>query len=1103
MVIVLQGNVVTDKSIECNFKFMKHLRYIAMLFALFIWGSFQIVLAQNFYYGKNRIQYDSFQWRYVQSEHFDVYYYDSKNYYLARFSAQAAEAAYRQIAQDFGHQISNRIRIIVYDSDNDFVQTNVVALPDDSDNILGVTDLYKNRVTLWFRNNWEDYRQTLHHELIHAVINDMFYGGSIQSIIQNNIQLVIPLWFNEGMAEFSSVGMTTQADEYMAHAVMLNAVPPINQIYGYFNYAGGMSIWNFIVDEYGREKIQEIFQRVKTTRSVDSGFRQSLGLSVDELSERWHKWLKKRYWPEIERRDMIDEIAQPITTRELSGSWNTSPSISPAGDRIALISNKRGFMDVVVVDANTGKPVKTLIKGQDNVNFEDLNLINPGLAWSPDAQTIALSAKSKGSDAITLVNYSNGDFKKIAFPGIDMIGSVSWSPDGDWLSFEATSGAYSDIYIYNLKTTEFINITNDVFSDLNPTWAPDSKTLFFASDRGSNLEINRFGEAEYNVLLNPDLGQLDLYSLNLESKRFERLTNTPGWTEKSPLITETGKLLYLSDQNGITNVYLMDLASRISNPVTNVMIGIQQMSINRDGTRLAVNSFNSGYMDVFVIKSPATMLKEGPLEPNQWASARTKKTRYDRVPGLAFAREMFGEKEQPILYSQFINRFLERDKIGASVVDTSATVAKEIDFRNYVFGQAFEKVKEEKEIVNTFEVDDNMTEDGLYRPRPYRLRFSPDISYSGAGISTGYGVNGLYQLELSDLLGDHVFSVATNLVLDLRNSNYIIGYGYYKNRWNINVNYYHSAVTFYSLSSFSGSLSQVRYRTYGLNGIYSYPFDKFTRLDLSTSLLTVTQDVNDLDALGRFENEAKTFLYPSATITRDRTRPGFMTPSGGRRMALSVSGSPAVGKDMLSFVSAMTDLRQYVGLGYTYSLAFRFSGGASTGRDAQTYFLGGVQNWINYRWDNNSIPDYQLSDIIFTQPALPMRGYNYNTLYGNYYGLVNAEFRFPLVAALLPGPIPILPLYNVTGVAFIDAGTAWGLADPNNPTQNSSLDFRLTKTLNQNGFVTRDGDVLLGAGFGLRTIFLGFPFRYDVGWARERDGFVRRPLHYFSIGLDF
>jgi Tol biopolymer transport system component len=1082
---------------------MKFNRYLLLLAVAFIGLTVTSADAQNFYFGKNRIQYDTFQWRYIQSEHFDVYYYDSKNYYLARFSAQAAEAAYRQISQDFQHQITNRIRIIVYDSDNDFVQTNVVPLPDDSDNILGVTDLYKNRVTLWFRNNWEDFRQTLHHELIHAVVNDMFYGGSVQSIIQNNIQLVIPLWFNEGMAEFSSVGMTTQADEYMAHAVMLNAVPPINQIYGYFNYAGGMSIWYFIVEEYGREKIGEIFQRVKTTRSIDAGLRQSIGLSVDELSDRWHKWLKKRYWPEIEHREMIDDIATAVTTRQLSGSWNTSPSISPAGDRIALISNKRGYMDVIILDANTGKPIKTLINGQDNVNFEDLNLINPGLTWSPDARFIALSAKSKGSDAITIVNYQTGEFEKIAFPGIDMIGSVSWSPDGNWLAFEATSGAYSDIYLYNQTSKEFINLTNDVFSDLHPSWGLDSRTIYFSSDRGDRLDVNRYGEADFNILLNPSMGQLDLYAFNLDARAMERLTNTPGWTEKTPLLTETGKLLYLSDQNGITNVYMMDLQTRISNPVTNVMIGIQQMSINRDGSRLAVNTFNAGYLDVFVIKSPSSLVKADALQPNKWATARSKKTRYDMVPGLAFAREMYGEKEQPMMYSQLVNRFLERDRVGESIVDTSATVAREVDFRNYVFGQAFEKVSEEKQLVDTFAVEDNTTEDGLYRPRPYRLRFTPDISYSGAGISTGYGVNGLYQLELSDLLGDHVFTVATNLVFDLRNSNYVIGYGYYKNRWNANLNYYHSAVTFFSVNNITGSLSQIRFRTYGLNGSYSYPIDKFTRIDLSTSLLTVSQDVNDLDVIGRFENEATTFLYPSVTITKDRSKPGFMTPSGGRRYALSIAGSPSITKDMLGFISAMGDFRQYVGLGYTYSLAFRLSGGASTGKDAQTFFLGGVQNWINYRWDNNSIPDYQLSDIIFTQPALPMRGYNYNTLYGKYYGLANAEFRFPLVAALLPGPIPLLPLYNITGVAFVDAGTAWGLSDPLNPARDGELDFKLVKTTNQNGFVTREGDLLLGAGFGLRTIFLGFPVKYDVAWARERDGFVRKPIHYFSIGLDF
>ena len=48
-----------------------------------------------------------------------------------------------------------------------------------------------------------------------------------------------------------------------------------------------------------------------------------------------------------------------------------------------------------------------------------------------------------------------------------------------------------------------------------------------------------------------------------------------------------------------------------------------------------------------------------------------------------------------------------------------------------------------------------------------------------------------------------------------------------------------------------------------------------------------------------------------------------------------------------------------------------------------------------------------------------------------------------------------------------------------------------------------DGDVLIGSGFGLRTIVFGLPLRYDVGWAYNRDGFSNAPIHYFSIGIDF
>ena len=173
---------------------------IALLSCLFLFGIHEDGNAQ-FSFGKNRVQYNEFDWRFIQSDHFDIYYYDSENYYLAEFSAYALEGAYEQLSDDFLHEITDRIQVIIYASHSEFSETNVVPLPVDAQGIGGVTDKYKNRITIPFQGDYAEFRRVLQHELVHAVFNDMFYGGSVQSIIQNNIQLVFPLWFEEGMAE--------------------------------------------------------------------------------------------------------------------------------------------------------------------------------------------------------------------------------------------------------------------------------------------------------------------------------------------------------------------------------------------------------------------------------------------------------------------------------------------------------------------------------------------------------------------------------------------------------------------------------------------------------------------------------------------------------------------------------------------------------------------------------------------------------------------------------------------------------------------------------------------------------------------------------------
>ncbi len=1050
--------------------------------------------AQYFGFGKNRVQYSQFDWRFIQSDHFDVYYYESKNYYLAEFTAKSLEAAYAQLSQDFRHQLNDRIAVIIYDSHTDFSQTNVVPLPVDAQGIGGVTDKFKNRITIPFMGHYGDYRQVLHHELVHAMFNDMYYGGSIQAIIQNNIQLVIPLWFEEGLSEYVSLGWDTDTDMFIREAVMNNNMPPIPQLRGFMAYRGGQAFWNFIVEEYGREKIGEILQRVRQTRSVENGLRQSLGLDMSELNERFQDWLRKIYFPEIAIREDLREIGNLITDNRFRRAYNTSPAVSPSGDRVAMISNARGYFDVIVLNARDGSRIKTLIRGEDNVDFEELNILRPNLTWSPDGRKIALSTRSGGSVDLAIVDYRTEEVQKIVFPQLDAIGSVAWSPDGKKIAFQGNDGPFTNIYVYELETGDFISATNDVFSDWDPAWSNDSEYLLFASDRGPHTEVNSF-RTDYNVLLNPNIKQSDIYMLRLGSSRATRLTSTPNWNEYRPIMTRDGRMIYISDQNGIPNVYEMDLETRTSYALTDLITGVMQMSISADGNLLAINSFNRGFVHIFTLDTPFERRKVEPLQRNHWAERRLREPAEQRVPALGIAFNMFEDDLQRMRATELVrqtstiidlireeeaDRLPEDDEVEEEP-DTEDTDEDIIDFRNYVFGEGLEDLVSTTHLEKAREERVTRTEDGRFIPRKYRLEFSPDITYAAGGVSTFYGTYALAAFTFSDLLGDHRINLITNLQFDLRNSDYQVSYGYFANRTNYLIRYFHTSRNFLVFSpglDGMGDFEQVRFRFYGAGLQFQYPINKFTRIDYGASFINISRDFS-LVRGGVSDSEDAYFLYPEVTFTRDLTRPGFLSPLSGTRYALSVTGSPPFSSDVIGFASLLGDVRRYFHLGMGYVFAFRGSGAASFGPDAQNFYMGGMQNWINFRWAEGSLQRDRLEDIFFTLPALPLRGHFFNSAIGNRFGLFNAEFRFPLIAAMLPGPIPIIPLYNIQGTAFVDVGAAWDGA-------------------------SRDA-VLAGSGFGLRTILLGLPFRYDLAWPYDVEngtGFGRR-VHYFSIGLDF
>ncbi|MFH0990647.1 MAG: biopolymer transporter Tol [bacterium] len=1050
------------------------MKKIMILIALIAIG-FSSVKSQNSVYGKNKVQYKKFEWQFIQTDHFDVYFAQD-GYELAEFAAAAIEDAYQSLRKLIRFDLNNRVAFVIYNSHNEFQQTNVVSEYLD-EGIGGVTELFKNRVVVPFEGSYAQFRHVLHHELVHAVINDMFYGGTIQSLISSRTPFELPLWMNEGLAEYAALGWDTNTDMFIRDATIQDYLPPIEYLGGYFAYRGGQSVYYYIANKYGEQKIAEILHRLRSVRNVEQGFKSTIGLSLKELSERWQKEMKVIFWPDIAKREEPSDFAKRLTDHTKDQNfYNTSPAISPQGDKIAFISDRNDFFDVFVVSAIDGQNIEKVISGQRTKNFEEMHLLTPGLTWSPDGKKIAIAVKSGERDAIFIVDIESGDEEKIELD-LDGIFSVDWSPEGSKIAFTGVKAPQSDIYVYDLTAKALMNLTNDIFSDSDPSFSPDGKTIFFSSDRRDFLAQRKISGIKMSQM---DYSQLDLYSVEVESKLMKRITDFPNSDETSCVVSPDGKkILYISDRNGINNVYEQDLTTGIERPVTNSLSGIYQLSISRDGSRLAFSSLNKAGFDIFVMRSPLDRrLNVAQLEPVDYLKRKFFLPR-DEKP-----REVFTGKT-------LTDSITVRNNI-VIVADTTSEPSKysgpeRMDLKNFVFLP--ENIRDTLRTAKSpaqFTLLDNKDADGNYVPRKYKLSFTPDLIYGTAAYNTFYGVEGQTIFAFSDMLGDHQIIFQTNLMLDLKNSDYGLSYFYLPHRIDYGFAGMHSARFLYIGDAY-GYANLYRFRTWSIAGIASYPIDRFNRLDFSLNWLNISRE--NLD--NPFElSQRRSLLLPSINYVNDNSlwQGGWFAPNNGSRLNLSFYGSAKISNEALDVQTFTLDYRNYNRLWQDFLFVYRITGGISVGKDKQAFFIGGTEGWINRNFDGNGeIPIVNVEDYAFLTPVLPLRGYNYNARAGSQFALVNLEFRFPLVRYLILGALPI-GFQNILGAAFIDVGSAWSKG----PWQA----YHYT----QEGI--RPKDLLVGTGFGARLIFFGFPLRIDVAWNYSGARFSS-PMYYFSLGPEF
>jgi Tol biopolymer transport system component len=1024
-----------------------------------------LVNAQSF--GKNKVQYHDFEWKYLQTEHFDIYFTEFGES-VAEFVAETAEQSYAMLKEDFRYELTDRISIIVYNSHNDFQQTNVTLGPP-QESVGGFTEFFKNRVVIPYEGDWEKFRHVIHHELTHAVMLQMVFGSGVQSIITGLARLQLPLWFVEGMAEYQSRGWDTESDMFMRDASLNGYVPEIPYLGGFLAYKGGQSVLYYLSEKYGGEKIGEMLGKIKINKSLERGVRQSIGVDLEELSKQWQKYLKREYWPDIADHKEPAEIGKQLTDHKKYRNFiNNSPALSPNGDKIAFLSDKSDFFDIYLMSAIDGRMISKLVSGQRTGSLEELHWLRPGISWSPDSRYIVFAAKAGAEDELHVVDVRKRKIVKSMRFGLDGIFSPAWSPQGEEIAFVGTQHGQSDIYVVNVKTKALRKVTDDVFSDLDPSWSPDGKWITFISDRGPYVESTL--QPDDFKIYRHDYQNMDVYIVDATATNgntMRRITDTP-FLEKTPVFSPEGTYLaYTSDRTGVYNIYVRNLETDEEWPITDVITGIFHLSwAGKPGaSKLAFVSFyNAGY-DIFLMKNPLD-IKPGEVQP-----AKT----------------------------NFLTKLEEKKKSKKSTLfATHASAAAREDrdenkYRYYVFGEGFGRTERAAEATKSTFLDSSkyLLANGSYRINRYKVKFSPDIVYGTAGYSQFFGVQGTTQLALSDVLGNHRLNLFTNLFYDIRNSNYMVQYFYLPKRVDIGVGAFHNAWFFFD-NSFGGT-GLIRDRYFGASLFASRPFDRFRRLDFGLSFIGIDRQFLDLSFL---PTRRLRVLRGTLSYVTDTTLWGITGPVNGGRSRISLSYSPRISQQSgLQFATLRLDWRRYYKIGKEYNFVVRFTGGLSEGANPETFFLGGVDNWINFRF-RGGIRVSRPEDIWFSSFETPFRGGIYYEDIGNRFVLTNLEFRFPLLRYLLLGwPLPI-GLQNVRGALFTDIGGAW---DGKLIGSNRFEDFQPFST--EGGFHLKD--LALGYGFGIRTN-LGFVvLRLDWAWRSNLSRTFPGSRFFLSIGPEF
>lgn len=862
----------------------KHVLFLAFLVVSI---SSDIVHAQ-YHFGRNKIQYDDFDWQVLKTEHFDVHYY-SEMEELAEHGAYFAEEVYKELENRFNYSLNHRVPLIFYSSNLHFKQTNTFPgfIPD---GVGGFYEFLKGRVVIPANGNIHRFRRVIRHELVHVFT--FMKAFRVLKEYRLPINRRLPLWFTEGLAEYWSGEPDYQHEMVIRDAIFSNYLVPLESMYrisgSYQMYKQGEAICRFISERYGEEKLLRLIDNSWR----DKDFRKVMEITLHEdfkaISKALEAWLKDQYFP------ILDEAVPPTlsTSPIAQRGFSSKPSyyrFKNGTRKVFYIGNRTGYTNLYEQELDSlYRPVgkeEILIKGERDERFESFHFFESRTSVSRKGQ-LAFVTKSGGSNSIHIYNLEEEVLEgSLQFKNLIAIYSPSWSPSGDQLVFSSISSAGSnDLYIYDLIDETLERITDDMYDERNPAWSPDGRYIAFSSDRTSEGE-----HGAYNLFL------FDVHNRTISYvTQGDHYDFSPQWSPDGHHILFTSARKDSTGRFGAQDIWAIDVRDKLivepevasATFLPTVDVDPVLLTQTRKAKRLT-NITTAAYDPVW--------------------------TDDHRLVFSSFERMGFSIRTLPDVDSLLAH---PQHVAEGGVLDTTS---------HWTYGR--------------------ITEADGAEYKPYKRKYSLDIAQGQVSQNPILGTYGGAVVSFSDLMSnDRWFITMYNLGRSRSDFLQSMNVAVTRIRYNKRANYS------YGLFRFGGERYDITdpdaftefpfvFETmYGGSFGVSYPISMFKRIEVNTSF-----SWSDREVLGRqgFIDREAWLLSNALSLVHDNTLYGRNGPVQGWRANLTGGYTTDIVHSNVSYFTLLADIRHYFRITNQIQFASRLVGRLNQGKEARLFILGG------------------------------------------------------------------------------------------------------------------------------------------------------------------